>query len=134
MEKNWVYGGVFLLDNEKSLLKDKFSKIIPNDWKIYCDHMTCIFNAGCIDEDILSFCENNKGKSFKLEIVSIGHSDRAIAFGIKADNIPSSNKHKHITLATAPEANPVESNYIQDWIKIESPIPIKGVMKIIYKK
>lgn len=134
MENNWSYCGIFLLENEKNILLEKFSKIIPDEWKRYCDHMTCIFNTGNNDENIFNFCKNNINKEFTIDIVSIGHSDRAIAFGIKADKIPSANKHKHITLAVAPGAKPVESNYIQNWIEIEQAIPIKGIMKIIYKK
>ena len=54
MKKTWIYYGIFfsdktkraILEHAKHWIYEKFNNEIPDDWKIYCDHVTLVFNDG----------------------------------------------------------------------------------------
>ena len=54
MKKTWIYYGIFFSDKTKQAILEyakywiykKFNNDIPDDWKIYCDHVTLVFNDG----------------------------------------------------------------------------------------
>ena len=57
-KKNWLYYGVFFSDKGKKFLYNKAKEClkkmkmdIPDDWSIYCDHMTIIYNDGSVEKD-----------------------------------------------------------------------------------
>lgn len=132
--KNWIYYGVFFSEKSQEALLN-FAKQyvgIPDDWKIFCHHMTIIFNdkseekqkmAEALDE----FLGNNQS----LRITSIGVSDRAIALGV--EDYVTQNEHSHITIATAPGAKPVESNNIVNWYKTNEDFYVTGKLDVFTK-
>jgi hypothetical protein len=64
-------------------------------------------------------------------VEKIGVSDRAIAFGVGTD-LSIVNKLPHVTIAVAPGAKPVDSNYISDWKSIV-PFDIEGTIQMVKK-
>ena len=134
MSKNWIYYGVFFSNNTKRAIleytKKWFidnNKEFPKDWTSYCDHMTLVFNNG--SESAYKFADGLDiflGQSISLRIISVGISDRAIALGV---DFITNNKYSHITVAVAPGAKPVESNYIENWIPTNGDFYITGTYK-----
>ena len=134
MKRTWLYYGVFFSESTKSTILnyvksflEKNGKIIPEDWKEYCSHMTLVFNHGTEDDQRLAeFYDMFLGESVGLRTTAIGISDRAIA--LEVDFI-TANLHSHITIAIAPDAKPVESNDIVEWIPTEGDFYVTGVYK-----
>ena len=48
--------------------------------------------------------------------------------------MPFSPKIPHITIAVAPGAKPVESNYISTWKELDNPIILKGKVDFFQKR
>ena len=122
MDKKWIYYGVFFSDVTKRALLDYTAKLsvekgftIPEDWKIYGDHMTLVFNdkSEKAQEDAEFYEEQLVGKDVSLRVTHVGVSDRAVALGV---DYQTANEHSHITIAIAPDAKPVESNDITNWM------------------
>lgn len=118
-----LYSAVVLDEKSHAELINRFSDIIPNDWKTYAHHMTIEFGKGVENESDLN-------KKVELSGIELGVSDNAIA--IKVIGYPSKNKIQHITIAVAPNATPKMSNEITDWKKI-SDIKLTGVITNIMK-
>lgn len=119
--KNWIYYGVFFSEKSQEALLN-FAKQyvgIPDDWKLFCHHMTIIFNDKSEEKQKMAEAlDEFLGNSQSLMITSIGVSDRAIALGV--EDYVTQNKRSHITIATAPGAKPVESNDIVNWYKTDT--------------
>jgi len=138
MNKDWLYYGVFFSDNTKRAIYDYVSKFlsknsysISEDWKKYCSHMTLVFNHGTEeDQRLAQFYDMFLEDTVSLRSTSVGISERAIALGI--DYI-TANKHSHITIAIHPDAKPVESNDITEWIPTNGDFYITGTFKKITK-
>lgn len=135
-KNNILYISLDVKEEDKIKLISKFASEIPSvTWypKFICSHMTMAFHTN-MSEDILNFAEENEGKEFPYSIEQIGISDKAIAFGIVAADVPSMNLKKHITLAVNKLANgkPYDSNKITDWKTIPS-INLIGKVVIHYK-
>lgn len=134
--KNWIYYGIFFSDTTKAAIlnytKKTLSNIgynIPDDWKVYCDHVTLLFNDK--SEEKQKEAEGLNlflGDQASMRVISIGISGRAIA--LEVDYI-TQNKHSHVTVAIAPEAKPVESNDITSWIPVEDSFYITGTYKVV---
>ena len=113
MQGNWIYIGAFL---EKpagnNLLEFVKSHVeVPEDWKVYCDHMTIIYNDNSDNAtEWRGYLEQMIGTTTYLTVTHIGVSERCIA--VKVIGFPSNNANPHITVATAPGVRPVESNQI----------------------
>ena len=129
--ENWKYFGVFLSPSEKEHVLNILAPYINHveGGKIYCDHMTIIFNdKSDIAKAWAASTEKHLGEEVELTAYQIGESDKIIAIkvkgGLTANDIP------HITILCKPGGKPVESNYITDWKDIE-PFSIKG--KIEYR-
>ena len=118
-----LYSAVVLDEKSHAELINRFSGIIPDDWKTYAHHMTIEFGKGVENESDLN-------KKVDLTGIELGVSDNAIA--IKVIGYPSKNKIPHITIAVAPNATPKTSNEITDWEKI-SDIKLTGVVTNIMK-
>lgn len=120
MDNNWIYYAAVVEENDKKRLLDIAKKNIgeiPNDWKIYCHHMTFVYNDQSPErQKFAEEIDKMLGTKCLLYIDSIGVSDRAIAFGV--GNVKTQNEHSHITVAVAPGAKPVESNNIINWKEI----------------
>lgn len=144
MKKTWIYYGVFFSDKTKRAILEyakhwiykKFNNDIPDDWKIYCDHMTLVFNNGKPeDQEDADFYENwGLGQTESLMITDIGISNKAIAFKVKyAGRI--TNKTPHITVAAAPDAKPVNSNDIENWYNLGEYFYVSGkINKVVPSK
>lgn len=138
MNKDWLYYGVFFSDSTKRTIYDYVSKFlgkngysISDDWKKYCDHMTLVFNHNNDHtESLAQFYEKFLGDTVSLRSTSVGISERAIALGI--DYI-TDNKHSHVTVTIHPNAKPVESNNITNWIPTDGDFYITGTFKKITK-
>lgn len=136
MEKNWIYAGIFLDKATQDNLLRKLARYIPDGWKPYCHHETLIFNDGSPEAEkffqkVILPLEN---ESTDIDIIGIGISDRAIALKVNSTIKPLVNKVPHITVAVAPGAKPVESNYIQKWYNVKKPFSIKGTIRWVPKK
>lgn len=139
MENNWIYYGVFFSEKTKKAIF-KYVKTflnehgydIPSDWKIYCDHMTLVFNDRSEEKQkIAESIDMFIGKYANLRSISVGISDRAIALGI---DFTTQNNHSHVTVAIAPDAKPVESNNITKWIPTNGDFYITGKYDKILRK
>lgn len=136
MKKTWIYYGIFFSDSTKRAIYDYVNKFlsengysIPEDWKKYCSHMTLVFNHGTEDDERLaSFYDMFLGETQSLRSIAVGISDRAIA--LKIDFI-TANVHSHVTVAIAPDAKPVESNDIVNWIPTNGDFYITGTYRKI---
>ena len=124
--EDWIYYGLSLME----MLSDK----IPEGWKLYCDHMTVIYNDHSENAQLWgNSCEKEIGKRAILTATHLGLSDRAMA--IKVTGYPTNNTIPHITIAVAPGAKPVESNQIQSCTPLENgtPIHLTAVLKKILR-
>lgn len=133
--KDWVYYGVFFSQQMKNFLIDRAKDIvdIPEDWKLYGDHMTIVYNDGIEGkEEKANELDKYLGKYQQLRITSIGISDEAIAFAV--GNYATQNKQSHITIAVAPGSKPVKSNEIKEWTPILGFYATGKIGKISKKK
>lgn len=111
-----LYSAVVLIKKSKGDLINELINVIPNDFKIYADHMT--INLGEIDKEYEEFL----GASTTLIATEIGFSDMAIA--VKVTGFPSKNKIPHVTVAVNVKegGKPKMSNNIVDWRSLSSVI------------
>lgn len=144
MKKTWIYYGVFFSDKTKRAILEyakhwiykKFNNDIPDDWKIYCDHMTLAFNNGTSEaQEDADFYENcGLGQTESLIITDIGISNKTIAFKVKYTG-RIANKTPHITVAVVPDAKPVNSNDIENWYNLGETFYISGkINKVVPSK
>lgn len=140
MNTNWLYYGIFFPDNVKQeLLKraqaqinKKFGAPIPPNYKIYCDHVTIVYNDGTPNkQEIAATIDEMIGQPVLVNINSIGLGEGVIAFGVS--NVETQNKQSHVTVATAPGVKPVASNGIKNWISIKE-FSVNGVADVRLKK
>lgn len=116
MERRWIYYGIFFNEDTISLIRDYAERLvgIPEDWDLYGDHMTIVFNDGSPEKQAWAESLNNRiGEKVDLKIEMIGVSDNAIAFGVSG--FDTQNKHPHVTVAVSPGTKPVASNFITRW-------------------
>ena len=136
MRRDWNYAGIFLEKSTQDNLLRKLSKFIPDGWKTYCHHETLIYNDGSPEAE--TFFQKViiplDKEPVDIDVIGIGTSDRAIALWVDATIKPLVNKVAHITVAVAPGAKPVESNYIKKWKRLKTPFKIKGNIGWIPKK
>lgn len=121
INKSWLYYGVFFNEATKTGLINKAKTLadIPEDWTLYGDHMTIVFNDGTEGKELAANgLEIMLNEIVQLSVSSIGISEEAIAFGV--DNYQTQNEHSHITIAVAPGSKPVRSNNITEWLPIDS--------------
>lgn len=129
----WVYYGIFLDEESKKALLERAKSLvsIPDDWKIFCDHCTIVFNDCKSDHrQWITFCEKHLGEGINFIVDSIGVSQEAVAFGI---DFRTDNRNSHITVACAPGVPPVRSNSIKDWRNINH-FTIHGTFGVVRPK
>ncbi len=93
------------------------------EWKLICHHMTIKFPG--TPDFIKPYIDSDQ----KLEAISLGISDKAIA--VRVVGFHSENKIPHITIAINVKGGgkAVDSNKITNWTKLEKPIKLTGVVK-----
>lgn len=142
MKKSWIYYGIFfsdktkraILEYAKHWIYEKFNNDIPDDWKIYCDHVTLVFNDGTPKaHEAADFYENYMINQYvSMNITHIGITNKSIAFQVDYE---TENKHSHITVAVAPDAKPVNSNDIENWHKLDESFYVSGkINKVVPSK
>jgi len=97
-------------------LLNKFD--IPEGWTTHAHHMTLNLGESKSPELL--------GQEVTINVKALGKDENAIALLVDT-NIPSKNDKTHITLATAPHADPVASNDIENWTPINN-FQLKGVI------
>lgn len=125
---NWIYFGVFLNSESKKKLLELTNKVAEPSWKRYCHHMTIAFNNGSeLSKQLYNMYKDYFGTEVNITATHVGLSDDAIAVKVvfKGD---TANKITHVTLATPQGGKPVKSNYIENWIKLKSPIDLTGTI------
>lgn len=129
--KTWIYYGVFFSEKSQRALLNFAKRYIgiPDDWRVFCHHMTIIFNDKSEEkQEMAKALDNFIGHEQSLKITSIGVSDHAIALGV--DDYVTQNKRAHITVAAAPGAKPVESNDIENWYSTDEDFYISGKLNV----
>ena len=120
--KNYQYYGLFLDIDTKSMLMDNLTDNIDYNVadRIFIDHCTLLHKSQLEgNEKLQSYLESNLGKPISIKLVAVGVSDKAMAFKVEGvDNI-CANEVPHITIATFRGGNPVDSNRIINWRRIE---------------
>ena len=129
MPQNVIYYGIFLDEESRKILID----LVPEDaYKVFCDHMT-LAHCSTFNDEVVERCNNMLGKEVTLTATTIGESEDAMAVGVET-NCFSVNKHKHITLCTmTPASKPVQSNYIENWMRLDEPILLRGTVMAFTK-
>lgn len=115
-----AYSAVVLDDKSHDLLVRTFQDVIPEDYKIYCHHMT--INLGEIKPEY----EKYLGATVQLKVKSVGIGDKVIAVGV--EGFPTVNKIPHITVAVDVNngGKPVMSNNITNWKPIQFGFELSG--------
>lgn len=136
MNNKFNYFGLFL-DNNKDI--EILQNAVPYEYqnylsngKIYLDHCTIVHHTQLnteLGKAIYDNCQEFQGYYYKITILAIGKSDKAMAFAVSLDT-PSCNKFPHITIATFNGGTPKDSNDITEWEFI-NPIEIKGQLRRI---
>lgn len=85
---------------------------IPDDWKIYCDHITMCHSSHKNWIGWKKFLDRYIGEKFIFRVTGYGKSDKAFALSV---DLNTANPVAHITIACAPGARPVQSNDIDNW-------------------
>lgn len=129
------YFGLFLDNKDRDILLNT----VPENYKkyfsdatIYLDHCTIVHHTQLnteLGKAIYDNCQEFQGYYYKITILAIGKSDKAMAFAVSLDT-PSCNKFPHITIATFNGGTPKDSNDITEWESID-PIEIKGQLRRI---
>lgn len=127
MERKWIYFGVFLEEESRNKLQELASKVILDNWKLYCHHMTIAFNNGSEKSiELYNHYKNYFGAKTEIIATHIGISDDAVAVKVqfKGETV---NKTPHVTLATPIGGKPVNSNNIKTWTRLKQPIKLIGI-------
>lgn len=131
------YYTVVLTEESKNTLlelcKDKniCSGVFECVKKVYCDHCTIMHNSNH-NPYVKEYLDIQLGKEFTMEVVAIGYNFNAMAARLSrgwyitqlcTNNIP------HITIGTFEGGKPVDSNFIDFWGGLETPVILKGILK-----
>ena len=132
MDKNWIYYGIFLDNDESERLFNIVNSLpgidIPTDWKKYCHHMTIVYNDKSEVAQAWANLANKKlGEYVCLTVTQVGISDKAIA--VKVSGGMTANDIPHITVACSPIGKPVDSNKITNWRDIDN-FKIDGIVSV----
>lgn len=130
---NWIYFGVFLDEESKNKLYKTMEPKIPEDWKIFCHHMTIAFNNKTESaENLYNKYKQFFGEKINITATHFGRTMEAMAVNVDFDG-ETLNKYPHVTVATSEIGKPVESNFITVWKTLESPIQLTGILNAFYK-
>ncbi len=123
----FIYTALKLDEESHNRLKTILASEIPEGWKIFCHHMT--INLG--DASVGPAAEF-VGKTMTLRAVKLGKDEKVMAVRVESD-CPSSNSIKHVTVAVnfAGGGKPKDSNDLKNWVPLERPIELSGVVTVI---
>lgn len=99
--------------------------------KVYCDHCTIMHNSNH-NPYVKEYLDTQLGKEFTMEVVAIGYDDKALAAELSRGWYITqlcTNDIPHITIGTFEGGKPVNSNFINFWRGLETPIILKGILK-----
>ena len=130
--KNFEYYGLFLTEESKTKLKawlwendydfnnDLIKGTLPENW--YLDHCTLLHRSQLTwdNSNLHDFLIDKLHEDFKIKVIGIGTSDKAMAFKVNIFPLVSVNKTPHITICTFNGGKPVDSNNINEWKDIET--------------
>lgn len=117
-KREWHYFGLFLDDESRAKLLALVSSMIPEGWRTICEHVTIAYNDGINGNGERLLRNWFEEFEYHLNVTEIGKSDKAFAVKVVFDSgkkIQTTSNFAHITIAVAPDAKPVESNYITEW-------------------
>lgn len=119
-----MYSAVVLDEKSKSKLLEKVGQLIPDNWVIYCHHMT--INMG----ELRPEQKRLVGLKVRLTVDAFGVGEKVLAVKCHADGINSDNATPHITIAVDRMAGgkPVMSNQISKWYPINRPLLLTGIV------
>lgn len=137
-KKRLLYIGIGLDEYSSETIKKLGEEIINSkaitnfEPKYFCHHMTVSFYKN-LNDKILEWARENKGKEFTMNVTGIGFSDKAIAVKVET-NAPTTSNFKHITIATNLLTNgkPFDSNNIENWFTIKGLFSLKGTLQFYY--
>jgi len=107
------YVGVRLSEESRNLLLEWIPP--PVGWTVRAHHMS-IFQGD--SGHMLEGTPWRLGDEVKLRIIAVGFDQMAIAVEVDAGEIPCKNKIRHVTVAHVPNAKPVASNFIRNWVDV----------------
>ena len=109
-----MYFGLKLTKETTRQLLDVFYTFFDamEGWTIHCDHITLIHESNPAWKAVAPILTNYIGRVVKFKVNGIGYNDNVIAFRV---TVGTANKVSHITIATAPDHKPVESDNITKW-------------------
>ena len=115
----------------KGMYGDLFSILYANLEKIYCDHHTLMHHSkhNFYVEKLL---RSSLNEVVTLKVTHIGFSGEAIAAKLERGKYIShicTNEIPHITIGTFSGGKPVDSNNIKEWIELNKPIMLMGIIK-----
>lgn len=120
-----LYSAIILDKKSRSILLEKISNGIPEDWQTIAHHMTISLNKEV---------ENKKdiGRRITLTATDIGFNDMAMAVKVSGYKVESGIPH--ITIAINPQGGkPAMSKDIKDWKPIK-PFKLTGTIQEITNK
>lgn len=138
MDEKWEYYGLFI-DKEarKKILNEISDYGVELLDKVYLDHCTLIHRSQYAKNQIIAdrlerMIDYGQVGPWKITLTHIGKSDKAMALKVRFGNpIPCANTLPHITIGTFQGGKPVDSNGITNWIELETPIEVYGILKCI---
>lgn len=127
-----MYTAIVLTPKDQARLKERVKMLGFNDWEVKCHH--CTLHMGHPTREELDLYND----LCLLKINKIGISDKAVAFRVdeikhpRGVEVKSQNAIPHITLLvnTKDGAKSKDSNTIQNWMEIETPIFLTGYICI----
>ena len=134
---NFQYFGLFLDEETKKGLLDVFLTYLEEGNsigylmnKIYLDHCTLLHVSQLHgNSEIYNYLNDRIGEKYEIVINGIGISDKAVAFRVAKYSVVCVNEIPHITIATFNGGKPVDSNNIKEWIELDKPIMLMGIIK-----
>ena len=123
----FIYTALKLDEKSHKRLKNALMSEIPEGWKLFCHHMT--INLG---DASVGPAADMVGETMGLTAVQLGKDDKVMAVRVVTD-CPSNNKIKHVTVAVnfAGGGKPKDSNDLTNWVDLDSPIELTGVVTVI---
>jgi hypothetical protein len=115
----------------KGVCGNLFSTLYEMLEKVYCDHHTLMHHSkhNFYVEKLLY---SSLDEVVTLKVTHIGFSDKAMAAKLDRGKHIShicTNDIPHITIGTFKEGKPVDSNNIKEWIELDKPILLMGIIK-----
>ena len=126
------YCGVVLTEvSRRFLIRELESSVeIPSGWEVIAHHMTT--KMGPLPEHL----KERLGERVGLEVIGYGFlPDKALAVRLAPDGFPSRSEVPHVTVAVnrASGGKPYDSNKITEWMVLNAPISLVGIVAEVYQ-